>query len=119
MDKYKTLIKDGILPRTQKEQSVIFGVKESTLNGWVNNDSFPEYAKVIVDLTEANHGLEHEVQKCNQIMQSAIPVEHSGNVLIVKLKMEMTAVYAGELQGNVIAECTEADNATYILDFIN
>jgi len=113
------LVERGIMPKTQKGQAKIFGVRESTINGWINKNQFPDYARVIMSLLSQKNYLEQNCQETFQLMQSTIPVEFQDKILLVKLDRRHSAIYYSDLVGDVIAECADADNATYIMDFIN
>ncbi len=63
--------------------------------------------------------LQRQIHSLKAEMGSAIPVMHDNKIFIVKLRRDESALFAGTLKGSVYAECLEADNAAYILDFIN
>lgn len=63
--------------------------------------------------------LREEAASTLPVFHGSIPVFHGDKILIVKLKSENDAVFEIGLKGDVIAECNNADDATYILDFIN
>ena len=48
-----------------------------------------------------------------------IPVFHGDKIYIVSLKKSNIKSLTSGVQGRVIAECLEFDDANYILDFIN
>lgn len=63
--------------------------------------------------------LENKIEHLERNLRITIPVYHGDKILLVKLEMKTCAVFNLDLKGKVIAQCDDADNATYILDFIN
>ncbi len=117
---FKEFADNGLLPKSQIEQSKIFGVRESTLNGWLNDKSdLPKYATKILFLLVLNSAIEENLWDKIRELNSAFPVEHNGKIMLIKHRWNFNAVYANQLTGDVLAECNDIDNASYILDFIN
>ena len=123
---YELMIEQKLLPDTQKESSKVFGVRESTLNGWVNNDNFSDQAKSIMKMIVETNDLKKELLESKnrenafiQDRQMSIPVYYKDEVLIIQLFDHTDAIYQYSLKGRILAICDCPDNATEILDGLN
>ena len=52
-DSVESLIAKYTGHMVQKELSEVFGVHETTFNGWWKNNKYPDYAKIILGLIKA------------------------------------------------------------------
>ncbi len=82
-------------------------------------EQLKRYKELLISCKEELEDAEGKLLDIQRDLRTTIPVFHDDKILLVKLNKLESACYAGDLAGNVIAECTQADDATYILDFIN
>ena len=78
-------------------------------------NNLEKIAKLESEIEELKTGLD----VADQDRKMSIPVHYEGKILIVQLYDDLTALYQFSLKGRVLSECTEPDNASYILDKIN
>jgi hypothetical protein len=109
---YKKLIDLGILPKTQKAQAKIFGVRESTLNTWINvKKCFPQYAINQMNLLVEVEKLNKKIDLLKSIEHSTTITEHKGLWLVIDTWLDPDSL---EMVSSVMCECTALDTAEVI-----
>ena len=104
---------------SQKDLSKVFGVRESTFNGWVNSNKYPDYAKIIFGLFIAFENLKTTHLELTKKTNMTLPVDMGGEYGLIELDKDNKGNFQAKIVARGITNRTEAEKLVTSINTAN